>query len=69
MGGCHSESVAFGEFVTALAVDLKPGILSREDLTALWDAYAQPNPPAGKLLKCYISSMARILITNIDTPV
>ncbi len=68
LGGCHSESVAFVEYVTDLAEDLEAGIMSREDLMALWDAYAKPNPPSGKLFKSYISSTARILTTKMNTP-
>ncbi len=49
LGGCHSEAVAYAEYVTALVEDLEPGIMSREDFMALWDAFAEPNPPSGKL--------------------
>ncbi len=55
LGGCPSESMAYAEFIMSLVGD--PDIMTIEDGMALWDAYAEPNPPAGKLFKCYIYSL------------
>ncbi len=46
---CESEAVAYVEFLTGLVEDFGPGIMSRDDIMALFEAYAGPNPPLGKL--------------------
>ncbi len=54
LGGCPSEAIAYSEFIMSLVGD--PGIMTSQDVMALWDAYAEPNPPNGKLFKCYMYS-------------
>ncbi len=49
---CHSETVFVAEYVSALADDdnTDPGVLSRNDLQALWEEYARPQKADGKLI-------------------
>ena len=45
---CQSELVAFVEYQTELVEDFDTGIMSRDDVLALFNKYAGPNPPLGK---------------------
>ncbi len=48
IAGCHNEAVAYAEFLTGLVDDFDTGMMSRDDLMALFDKYAGSNPPIGK---------------------
>ncbi len=54
IAACMSEIVAFIEFLTELVPDFETGIMSRNDLKALFDKYAGPNPPPGKFFRVRI---------------
>ncbi len=49
---CPSEAVSYINFVSTLVDDGdgNQGIVSRNDILALWDEYAGPNRPDGKFL-------------------
>ncbi len=54
---CHSEAVAYTNFMSTLTDDGDTSlgiIVSRNDFEALWDEYAGPNKPDGKLLLDYL---------------
>lgn len=50
---CRNELVAYMEFVTGLVDDFETGIFSRDDQMALFDKYAEFNPPHGKCLPAF----------------
>ncbi len=54
IAACESEVVAYVEFLSGFVQDFQTGIVSRDDLIALLDAYAGTNPPLGKLLTCLL---------------
>ncbi len=46
---CHSEAMAFTDFISALVDDGdSQGMVSRNDVVALWDEYVGPHKPEGK---------------------
>ncbi len=49
---CRSEEVAYIEFVSALADDgdTNQGVVSKNDLEALWEEHARPLKTDGKLI-------------------
>ncbi len=49
---CHSEIVAYAEFVSALADDgdTNQAVVSRNDLEAMWEEYARPQKTEGQLI-------------------
>ncbi len=48
---CHSEAVRYVNFLSALVDDrdTRQGVVTRNDLVALWDEYAGPQKLAGML--------------------
>ncbi len=55
IAGCQNEAVAYAEFVTGLVDDYEIGIMSRNDVVALFDKYAGSNSPLGK---CFYMCLA-----------
>ncbi len=53
---CHSEVVAYTEFLSGLVEDGELGIITKEDTVATWGLYAGNNPPPSKLLTCAVCS-------------
>ena len=61
---CDSEAATYTNFLSALVDDgdTGQGIVSRNDLVAVWDEYAGSQKPEGKLLVRY-----RYLLERSDT--
>ncbi len=57
IAACESEALALVGFVAGLMPYFETGNVSKEDLMALFDACAGPNPPLGKLLTCVCCSV------------
>ncbi len=53
---CHNEAVAYINFLSALAddSDTKQGVVTRNDLLALWDEYAGAQKSVGMLRFTYL---------------
>ena len=51
---CHSEVLAYTEFLSGLVKDRELGIITKEDVVAKWGLYTGKNPPPSKLLTCAV---------------